>query len=85
LVFAGFCKVNKFLVDSPIVSFCCFCYWWRDEIGKRNKFSGDFLKNLKKWKISFWKEDKKSWLLLMEDINQLMPGDRRPPQLSIKE
>jgi hypothetical protein len=27
LVFAGFCKVNKFLVDSPIVSFCCFCYW----------------------------------------------------------
>jgi hypothetical protein len=33
----------------------------------------------------FEEKEKEEGLLLMEDINQLMPGDRTPPQLNIKE
>ena len=52
--------------------------------GKQNKIFWGLDKTLNN-SCSKKKKIKEEGLLLMEDINQLMPGDRRPPQLNIKE
>lgn len=93
ILFYFFCQVNKFLVDSSNVSFflllllLLLASQWatQAEIGTETNFLGTRQKACLKFKKFLLKIRKKGLLLLMEDINQLMPGDRRSPQLNIKE